>query len=495
MTGVYINPRYCLINKKNCSYIVSATTPIHKDGEGMSGFVGMLPPMIGFILYNIECDDLEVAEKKIADITSLRVSVIDKFVRTLIDNPKQVGWNYKEQTISFPPYFLMHASGGRSARKVQMKDFSPFDDFVPQRPDIPFSVNFMITTKCHTNCIYCYADRNRKDDLSVSEILHVLDDAYKNGVINLTLTGGDIFAFPRWRDIIDRISQYNYSPVLSTKVPLSKEDISFLHHAGIRYLQISLDSVNTETLSILLRVDNDYCNKICDMIEYCNEVGIKINIRTVLTKYNATIAEMGRLYDYITAQRNIVSWILTPAFYSAFKTEYESYRPCDEELISVYNFIQHRQKEMNYPLQVGYNKMNGNGYKLQLNPDVDSFVKNNPICHANTYSMAILSNGLVTICEMLYDSPHFILGNIREQSLHDVWNSPKALNLFAYQQEMILHKKDNPCVTCKVFDKCKSGFHKRICYSDIVKVYGNNKFEYPDPRCPQALPIQQNMIL
>ena len=68
MAGVYINPHYCLINKKNCSYIVSATTPIHENGEGISGFVGMLPPMIGYILYNIEGGDLEKAEKEVAEI-------------------------------------------------------------------------------------------------------------------------------------------------------------------------------------------------------------------------------------------------------------------------------------------------------------------------------------------------------------------------------------------------------------------------------------------
>lgn len=495
MAGVYINPHYCLINKKNCSYIVSATTPIHENGEGISGFVGMLPPMIGYILYNIEGGDLEKAEKEVAEITLLSVSTIDKFVKKLIDNPKQIGWNYKGQAISFPPYFLKRTLGERTAYKIQIEGFSPFDVFLPQRPDIPFSVNFMITTKCHTNCIYCYADRNRKDDLSVREIFHVLDEAHKIGVINLTLTGGDVFAFPEWRDIVNRISQYNYSPVLSTKVPLSREDISFLYRAGIRCLQISLDSVNPETLRVLLRVNSDYSNRIQNMIEYCNEVGVKINIRTVLTKYNATVEELGKLYDYILTQENIVSWILTPAFYSAFKTGYEAYKVSDEELIAIYNFVQKRQEEMNFPLQVGYNKIGDNGYALQLYSDVNSFVKNNLTCHANTYSIAILSNGLVTICEMLYDSPSFILGNIREQSLYDVWNSPKALNLFTYRQDMIVHKKDNLCAVCKVFDECKSGFRKRICYSDIVKVYGDDKFEYPDPRCPQALPIQQDIIL
>lgn len=139
--------------------------------------------------------------------------------------------------------------------------------------------------------------------------------------------------------------------------------------------------------------------------------------------------------------------------------------------------------------------MSDKEYSLQPYSDVHEFVSENQICNANTYSVAILSNGIVTICEMLYDSPPFILGNIRQQSLYDIWNSSKALNLFSCHQEMTIHKENNNCVECKVFNECKSGFNKRICYSDIVKVYGNDKFEYPDPRCPKSLKIEQNIIL
>lgn len=494
MSSIYINPQYFLINTKECSYILSKAVPTHEEGKGISGFIGILPPMIGYILYNIDGNDLEQAKKQIADKISLPIKTNDNFIKRLLNNPEQVGWKYHGYTISFPPYFLINDSGIIKARKIQKADFSPFDAFVPHRPSVPLSVNFMITTKCYTNCIYCYADRNRVDDLSVNEILKVLDEAHKIGVLNLVLSGGDVFAYPEWKKIIARLGIYDYSSILSTKVPLSREDIYYLKKIGkIKSLQISLDSIVSETLQNLLHVKNNYYDKIQKMLEYCSELGIKVNIRTVLTKYNANIQEVRKLYNFINSQKCVVSWVLTPAFYSAFKTDYTNYRASDDDLIEVYKFTQEQLDKSN--LQIRYNKMSDKKYSLQSYSNVHEYVKGNQICNANTYSVAILSNGTVTVCEMLYDSPPFILGNVRQQSLYNIWNSSKALNLFSYHQTMIVHKENNKCVECKVFDKCKSGLGKRICYSDIVKVYGNDKFEYPDPRCPESLKIEKDIIL
>ena len=62
----------------------------------------------------------------------------------------------------------------------------------------------MITTQCRTDCMYCYADRNRKNDLTSWQIIKVIDEAHDMGG-NLALTGGDIFAFPDWKEVIRKV--------------------------------------------------------------------------------------------------------------------------------------------------------------------------------------------------------------------------------------------------------------------------------------------------
>ena len=113
---------------------------------------------------------------------------------------------------------------------------------------------------------------------------------------------------------------------------------------------------------------------------------------------------------------------------------------------------------------------------------IEEFVEINQVCYANTYSMTILPSGDCTICEMLYYNKHFILGNIKEMNIEDIWNSKKALSLYSPSKEEIV--VESTCSSCSMFDKCRKNLAKKICYVDIMKVHKHPDF--PDPKCPQS---------
>ena len=129
-----------------------------------------------------------------------------------------------------------------------------------------------------------------------------------------------------------------------------------------------------------------------------------------------------------------------------------------------------------------FNKLNENGYVLQRAKDVEEFVEINQVCYANTYSMSILPSGDCTICEMLYYNKHFIIGNIKEMNIEDIWNSKKALSLYSPSKEEIV--VESTCSSCSMFDKCRKNLAKKICYVDIMKVHKHP--DLPDPKCPQS---------
>ncbi len=55
--------------------------------------------------------------------------------------------------------------------------------------------------------------------------------------------------------------------------------------------------------------------------------------------------------------------------------------------------------------------------------------------------------------------------------------------------------EQNPCLKCNSFNKCKGGSSKKICYVDIVNVYGKGKHNFPDPRCPKALSANKKLMI
>lgn len=84
------------------------------------------------------------------------------------------------------------------------------------------------------------------------------------------------------------------------------------------------------------------------------------------------------------------------------------------------------------------------------------------------------------MCEQLYWNKDFIIGNIMENSIEEVWNSPKAQSLFFINQKDI--PSDSRCSTCSDFIKCRET--RQVCYRDIIKKYGATKWYYPDVKCP-----------
>ena len=103
--------------------------------------------------------------------------------------------------------------------------------------------------------------------------------------------------------------------------------------------------------------------------------------------------------------------------------------------------------------------------------NLNKFLSRN-ICTGNYSHMFILPDGNVTICEELYWNPHFIIGNVNEHGIEQIWKSEKALALYNIKQDE--HPKESSCNSCMIYNKCR--IPKQICYRDIIRKYGEEKW-------------------
>lgn len=96
--------------------------------------------------------------------------------------------------------------------------------------------------------------------------------------------------------------------------------------------------------------------------------------------------------------------------------------------------------------------------------------------------MFVLPDGEVTICEQLYWNKHFLIGDLKKDSIEEVWNSANALYLANRKRED--YSKQSACRECKIFEICKKEMNE--CFPNIMKVYGSDHWDFPDPRCDKA---------
>ncbi len=91
-------------------------------------------------------------------------------------------------------------------------------------------------------------------------------------------------------------------------------------------------------------------------------------------------------------------------------------------------------------------------------------------------------DGKVTICEQLFWNKKFIIGDVNTSSLTQIWNSPQSLQLAYMKKEFI--DSTSKCKSCRIFKKCFD--NRNRCWTDIIKAYGDEHWDYPDPRCKWA---------
>lgn len=485
---IVLNPQYEIRNEPNCSYIIRRSEVIDQKNDFVTASVEIIPPFLGFILTNIGKKVYEESLKSISEELSIGTDKLRIFIEKLIENDSAKKLDVSGQEVILPKRLLLYADTSDNRVFKTTKGVLPMDSFEPHRPLTPINMNLMVTTQCTTNCIYCYAKRIEKNELNTQKIISLIDEAHTLGVINLILTGGDIFVHKGWPDILRKAVEKKYSPFISTKTPLSVNDFEILVGLGVGSIQFSLDSVNTETLHKLLGVSSLYFEKVDVMFKLCEKFGVKVSIRSVLTNLNSTKEEIQELYQYLSRFTCIEKWVLTPAFYSEHQKDYNKYMVSNERLSLIFNYTQNIKTD--FPIL--YNKIGKSGYSMSKYKSENDFIKYNQTCYANSYSMSILSSGKCTICEMLYDNRDYVLGDVHDQNIENIWNSEKALMLYSKHQSLITDNS-TPCIDCKVYDICKNKIAKKICYVDISKIYGEGKFEYPDPRCPKA--TDTNLIL
>lgn len=475
---VALAPGYIIRNDKECSYVVkisgiSNTAEINRVGLA-------IPSFMGWIISNLGNEPYDENVKTISKNTGLPVQAIKKFIDQLIENPESQSIKVDGDTmIIFPSYFLRRFDSPTQSKHFDVADFDWKKDYVYGRPSAPLSVNLMVTTKCTTDCKYCYANRGLQSLLTTDEMIDIVKHIKEIGVVNLNLTGGDIFAHEGWQRLLKAVVDYGYNPFISTKTPLKAEDVRILKETGCSELQFSLDSCNPDVLHELINVESNYIYRVKEMFNACRENEIKISVRTVLTSLNSDLPSIRDLYEFLAEFECVYEWSLTPAFFSEYKQQnYKYLEPDNKAFESIYPFLTSDERK----IRVILNRLDDKGYKLKRCDTVEDFITKNTICLANSVAISILANGKCSVCEMLYEHEEFILGDIRKESLDKLWNSPKALYLYNPPQKDV--NSASPCSKCKVYSACKQSMGKRVCYMDIVK--NGLLHDGPDPRCPEA---------
>jgi len=333
-----------------------------------------------------------------------------------------------------------------------IKTISTRDQIVSFLGDEPLqAASIRVTMACNLRCKQCYAIAGKKmeNELSLEEIKKLLNDLKKLGVIRIFFTGGEPFARQDMVEIFRHADKNGFAMYISTNGVLVRPEtinaLSKLKH--LRTFQISIDGIGrlhdeirgvpgtferaTQTIklaakklkntkvaviSTLMKSNYKQMEKILELaIEY------KANTFGIVTLY--PVKRSADANDITTKQKHKLFQKLTEIYLSQ-KTNLKL------GLLIPPALIPKPLQEIEY----------GCGY----------------VCSFPSL-LGINANGDVAPCDGLLNYKDFILGNIREQSLENIWNHPTMLAL----REITPSDITGLCKSCKHLEFCMGGCRAR----------------------------------
>jgi len=169
------------------------------------------------------------------------------------------------------------------------------------------SLRISVTDRCNIRCFYCMPEdvkfQAREQILSFEEIERFVRVAVSLGVRKLRLTGGEPLLRKGLSGLIRKLSSIEgiHDLALTTNGVLLKQQAQELYDAGLRRLNVHLDTLDRERFLKITRRDD--LEKVLEGIEFCRKLGygpIKINavaVKNLVEDDVVPLARYGRERD------------------------------------------------------------------------------------------------------------------------------------------------------------------------------------------------------
>ena len=167
------------------------------------------------------------------------------------------------------------------------------------------NLRISLTPQCNLSCIYCHreGEKQRGEQISAAEIAEILRVAAKFGIQSVKFTGGEPLLRPDLVDIVGSVPSGMESSV-TTNGTLLAGLAADLRKAGLRRVNVSLDSLDRETYRKITGIDR--LGDVLEGITAALDAGltpIKLNM-VVLKGINDR--EIDNFLAYVRGNRHLV---------------------------------------------------------------------------------------------------------------------------------------------------------------------------------------------
>lgn len=304
-----------------------------------------------------------------------------------------------------------------------------------------------ITLACCFNCKYCgsRAGRARNNELTTEECLDVARQFAELKCGRVILIGGEAFLRKDW-DIIAKELVRNgvATSIITNGFMLDDGLIKKIKASGLEAIGVSLDGI--EIIHDKYRQEGSFKRAIA-AIEALQANDIPTAIVSTLNSESSKY--LPELYSVLKNYSNIYAWQIQACSPMGNADNGFDYKFNHKNVV---DFAAQIAADSPFRIHLGDNIGYFTENENRVRGDLSGYLQF-PGCTAGLSTLGIDSVGNVRGCESMYDAC-FIEGNLRNQKLKDIWESPDA---FAYNRKFNESMLSGKCATCKYGFMCAGG--------------------------------------
>ncbi|HZO15041.1 MAG TPA: radical SAM protein [Polyangiaceae bacterium] len=316
----------------------------------------------------------------------------------------------------------------------------------------PIYAVWEITLRCDLACRHCgsRAGRSRPDELSTSEALDLVRQMAELGVREVTVIGGEAYLRDDWLEIVRDIRARGMQCTMTTGGRgVTAELARAAKDAGLQSVSVSVDGLR-DTHDALRGVNGSYDSAMQALTEL-RGAGIPVSANTQVSR--AALYEIEDVFG-VLVEKGIHSWQvqLTVAMGRAADEPHLLLEPYQVlEVMPMLARIKKRADEARVRIWPGNNIGYFGPYESMLRGTLPRGHMSS--CGAGRATLGIEANGDIKGCPSL-PTADYVGGNIRENSLLDIWERAAPLR---FTRDRTVEDLWGFCRDCYYNDVCRAG--------------------------------------
>jgi AdoMet-dependent heme synthase len=329
----------------------------------------------------------------------------------------------------------------------------------------PIGVNFKITNRCNLRCDHCLASCGDvgKDELSLKEILAIIDDLKENDVFFIDITGGEPLMHKDIFTILKYINKKNMSLSLATNATLVNDYvIENLKRIDLKVVKVSLDGSNAAIHEMQRKGMSGCFDQTCAGIKRLKAENFPVTAVVTISKRNFLDIEN---IIHLAIDLKVDAINLFPVVPGGRGAALENFILSPDELETVFKMLIRFEEVYGTKIKFIHESPLYNVSKIQEKKC--DMCDEYSACMAGSVLLFIMENGSVVPCPFFTEP----IGNLNKMKLKDIWKQD------SYMKDIIKEDfLDEKCRKCEYLKACFGG-----CRAASKNMYGT--ISRKDPFC------------